>query len=313
MYVDLEGNGVCVDKCSNVTSLNPATAADLSCKYDADTSQTVQTLLLNSECLPLYDSFSLLHRCIPNNPTEVLQTTNNIVGLNATSHFTDHLGNFEKFVSDIYYSAPVLFPMALAAPLVLGFVFLLLLRLPCLTSFIVWSSLLSLPLILGGAGYGAFWLHQQQEDADDGETNNNESWQKTAFLVSAIVLWVMAGLAVLLFFGVRKRVGLAIKCTKTAAHAAHSVPSTIFYPLFSLFFYIVFLTVWLVYLFFIASTGDLTKATVTIYNIEVEYSYYEYDDLAKYSFWFMLFVLFWTSQFFVAFGQIVLGLSFSKW
>ena len=61
-----------------------------------------------------------------------------------------------------------------------------------------------------------------------------------------------------------------------------------------------------------ASTGDLAKDTVAIYGVEVEYSYYEYDDLAKYSFGFMLFVLFWTSQFFVAFGQIVLGLSFSK-
>ena len=76
----------------------------------------------------------------------------------------------------------------------------------------------------------------------------------------------MAGLAILLFFGVRKRVGLAIKCTKTAAHAAGAVPSTIFYPVFSLFWYLVFLATWLVYLFFIAATGELTKDTVVIYE-----------------------------------------------
>ena len=85
MYTDLRGNGVCVSQCSNVTSLNPTSTADLSCKYGAaDNGDSVQVLLATSKCLPLYDAFSLLHRCIPRNPLQLLQTTNAIVGLNET-------------------------------------------------------------------------------------------------------------------------------------------------------------------------------------------------------------------------------------
>ena len=57
----------------------------------------------------------------------------------------------------------------------------------------------------------------------------------------------------------------------------------------------------------------MTDDTIVLYNRTVDYTYYEYSDLAKQSFWFLLFCLLWTAQWMVCMGQITLSVAFSTW
>ena len=66
-------------------------------------------------------------------------------------------------------------------------------------------------------------------------------------MVTAIVLWVAAGLAVLLIIGIRKRVKLAVKTTRTAARALIDIPSMILLPFIQLIAFAIFLVVWGIY------------------------------------------------------------------
>ena len=57
----------------------------------------------------------------------------------------------------------------------------------------------------------------------------------------------------------------------------------------------------------------MTDDTIVLFNFTVDYTYYKYSDLAKQSFWFLLFCLLWTAQWMVCMGQITLSVAFSTW
>lgn len=60
---------------------------------------------------------------------------------------------------------------------------------------------------------------------------------------------------------------------------------------------------------FLASSGDL----VIVHVGNLTYRKFQYDNTTQYTFLYMLFCWFWTSQFIVAFGQMVIALAVVAW
>ena len=64
-----------------------------------------------------------------------------------------------------------------------------------------------------------------------------------------------------------------------------------------------------IYVIFLASSGDL----IIVHTGNLTYREFQYDSTTKYTFLYMLFCWFWTSQFVVAFGQMVIALVVVAW
>ena len=146
---------------------------------------------------------------------------------------------------------------------------------------------------------------------------------------------------------IRKRIQLAIGCVKEAAKAMAAMPIITIYPVFQVIGVLIFLIPWTVYMTYLASAGEVTPACIcppsasgmggTLdslanqatmyggYNRTVEepddtcedgcimYKSMTYTGNMKWAGLYMMFSWFWTSQFVIAVGQLVVAMSVSMW
>ena len=115
----------------------------------------------------------------------------------------------------------------------------------------------------------------------------------------------------------RSRVQLAIGVTKEAAKALASIPMLIVLPVIQAVGITAFLVPWIIYVLYMASSGELVNQTgvYTVNGVSTTYTYrtFEYTTNTKYAFLYMLFCWFWTSEFIIAIGQLIIALSISAW
>lgn len=96
------------------------------------------------------------------------------------------------------------------------------------------------------------------------------------------------------------------------------IPATLTLPIIQSIGLVIFLVPFIIYVLFLVSSGDL-KTTEFSYDdgaggtITSRSRYFEYNENTNYAFLFMLFVFFWTTQFIVAHGQLILAMTFSAW
>ena len=128
-----------------------------------------------------------------------------------------------------------------------------------------------------------FTSYQDYKNNSNSTTNPETSWQVTAFQVTAYVCWAVSAIMILFAIAVRKRINLAVKCTKATARAVCAIPLMVFYPLVQLVGFLAYLAVWVFYLCTVVGMGVLTDGVVDINGVQVTYSYYEYTDSAKVS------------------------------
>jgi hypothetical protein len=102
------------------------------------------------------------------------------------------------------------------------------------------SLLLSFPLMLGALGYFFYSLDLDYSDPNSATSAVTEAgagdaadapgqWQETACFVTAIVLWVLAGLSFCFLIFVRKSVALSIQCTRVTARTITTMPGMTLY------------------------------------------------------------------------------------
>lgn len=74
-----------------------------------------------------------------------------------------------------------------------------------------------------------------------------------------------------------------------------------------------FVFVWLVYAVHLASIGEITTQEIQVNEVTVKMRDFEYDENTTYQGWYLIFSFFWTSQFIVALGEIIIAFAVSKW
>jgi hypothetical protein len=115
----------------------------------------------------------------------------------------------------------------------------------------------------------------------------------------------------------RERINLAVGVIKTAARAMDSMHGIVFLPAIQAAGLAAFLVLWVIYCFFLASSGDIEihQASYTYQGVTTSYNYrtFSYKPSVRYAFIFFVFALFWTSEFILAIGQLVIALCFAAW
>ena len=110
-----------------------------------------------------------------------------------------------------------------------------------------------------------------------------------------------------------KRIALAVAVVKEAARAIGKMPLIIFVPVFESIAIVCFLIPWVIYVVFLASSGTISTTTETVNGFEVTYKNFSYDKNTQYAFLYFLFCWFWTSEFIIAVGQIVVAMAVTAW
>ena len=160
--------------------------------------------------------------------------------------------------------------------------------------------------------------------------------EAAALLITSYVLYALAGLWVLIILFLRKRIVLAVNCVREAAKAISSMPVITLFPAIQVLGLFVYTIVWGVFMSYLASSGEITaqcmcpieddNATLSTLVETVEtneegmceegcsiHKELIYNSNTKYAALYMIFSWFWTSQFIVAVGQLVVALSISLW
>ena len=251
-------------------------------------------------------TFVVLGRCVLNNAIQALAGVNSTINVgnypvNPNTAGSDS-GFVGSFLADVYNYQGYIFGFGIGVATVIGFGYLYFLRIPGLLTVIIWVIILSIDVFLV---IGAFLLWSLSNKwKHDGVHNPGEVTTMKAFSYIVMALFVLYSCFIVVL---GKRIALAINIVKEAALAIASMPILIFSPVFQILGMTIFLVPWFIYVLYLASSGDMSIDPVTGNRV------FTYDKNSKYAFIYMLFCWFWTSEFLIACGQLLLALSVSCW
>lgn len=227
------------------------------------------------------DTTNILEYCIPVDITA------------ASSFFTDTFG-------DVIRSIGAIGLFGIALTIVLSYLYLFFLRIPCMLNFMIWGSCFLVEALLAGLG-AMFLIKARSEESQEGSDALNDD-QITALNVAG---WVLIGLAfvwlcVVLFM--RERIMLAITLVQEAAACITALVMLPLLLLLQVVLFIGFTAIWLWYTVYLVSSADI----ITKYDSTTGSSYkeLEYTDRSKQAIFFMFFIWLWTTAFIQALGQI---------
>lgn len=75
----------------------------------------------------------------------------------------------------------------------------------------------------------------------------------------------------------------------------------------------IFLVPWVIFSLYLASSGEVSVTKYEVNGVSVSYREFEYTDNIRYAGLYMLFIWFWTTQFIIALGQIIIAMAVAKW
>lgn len=130
----------------------------------------------------------------------------------------------------------------------------------------------------------------------------------TSFAVLVILIAVSCCL--------RQQIQMSIGCVKAAARAINRMPAILLVPVLQSIAFILCLGAFCFYGVHLASMGiiNIHEFPVNLYSgAEISVRTYDFDGTIEGMAWFLLFSAFWTSNFIVAVGDLIVAMSVAQW
>ena len=255
---------------------------------------------------------------------------------------TSEDGFFDRANADMYTARYVIGGCGSGVALILGFLYLYILRIPGVLATVCWGLIFGIEVALLGTGFYAYstsesWKEEAENFAGDEAAVHPESDIKSMLYVSYVFV-ALGAIWLCVICCLRKRIVLAIGMVKEACKAVACMPVITAYPVFQVLGALAFLVPWCYYMVYLVSGGDvvadcicpsssgspmdsLTSAAAG--NDEDAgpkcdescfiYKSFSYSMEMKLTGLYMLFCWFWTSQFIIAAGQLVVAMSIATW
>ena len=260
------------------------------------------------------DSYELFYRCYLTNDAEVAiaeQTGSD----SAKLLNLDYLGAdaiFTNLYGDLWTARYYVLGFGFGVSLVVSLIYMILLRIPCLLTGLVWFSISAMIALFALAGWFAYNTAQQWDAADPPVVREDQIYYTT---ITSYILYGIAGLCALIACCLRSQIQLAIGCVKEAAKAINSMLLIFFVPMIQGIVFFFFWSVWGYFCVHLASLGDIQTRSfpVDTQGTEITIRVYEFDPFIQRCGWFMLFCFYWTANWIVAVGDMIVAMSFSKW
>jgi len=270
--------------------------------------------------------------------------TNPRKGVEISAAFLDPAsedGFFDRANADLYTTQWWIIGFGCGVAMVLGFVYLSILKIPGVLATMVWG-LITL-IFLCFIGLGGYMYMTAMKWKDDAASNHSDV-EVQGLTYCGYVFTGIAGIWFLFICCIRKRIMLAVGCVKEAAKSIQAMPIITMYPVIQVVGVLIFLVPWIVCMTYLASSGDVKVDCICpsasgmmdkanqAYSMAAEYAgeeaeeaerncddgcfmykTFDYTDNTMLAGLYMLFTWFWTSQFIIAAGQLVVAMSVATW
>lgn len=296
--VDILGNGVCVNACPERDEFYIDHKSLLFCKEDDDLlgmlgcsyngeilEDDPQMLVICGGCMYQSKSFRIMDYCLPKSAINLMTQVDyaaNATGFDPLNqlHVPSIVPYTERFLRDLWTSRYIVTGVGVGGSILLGFIFLILLRVDGLAAGMVWISAICTPVAFGVGGYYSQKLYMSYKLNPEKYPQSEEV--QNVIKVSGYILYALSGIIFCALVFLRKRIILAIRITKAAAKAVVAFPFTILYPLIQLAGYFVLIVPWCIVMIYLASTGEERKMTAEVFTFELSYTIYQYNDFVKF-------------------------------
>ncbi|KAL7547692.1 hypothetical protein ACHAWF_010968, partial [Thalassiosira exigua] len=217
---------------------------------------------------------------------------------------------WHNLFGDLWITRYFILGLGFGAPLVVGFVYAFLLRVPGVLALTVWLSIFATVAIVFAGAWFAGEKASQWKAADPPKYTQREIDVAT---YGSYALYALGGLLVLLFLFMRKRIQLAMGCVKETGRAILKMPLIILFPVLQGLGFCAFMIAWTVYAAHLASMGEFSTKQFAAGPIAISVRTFEFSDFVKKCGWYMLFCFFWSGQFILAMGEIIFAMAVAKW
>jgi len=264
------------------------------------------------------DTYEVMWRCVFRD--EATDKLNGIVNPNKNNftedvidimaaqneHIKQGYDFWHNLFGDLWVTRYYLLGLGFGVPLVVGFLYAFMLRVPGVLSIMVWISIFAtVGIVFAGAWYAGDTASQWKVQ-DPPKYTDDEIKVAT---YSSYALYVVGGLLVLLFLFMRKRIQLAMGCVKETSKSIMKMPLIIFFPVLQGLVFMVFMIAWTVYATNLASMGAFDTNTFEAGDMKISVRTFEFSDFVKKCGWYMLFCFFWSGQFILALGEIIFAMA----
>ena len=317
LYYLQSGQGVCVKKCPKSTDVE-----SFICTYNAQDDLDAITddvayvaegydQVGKDKCSPVYATTDVINYCLSTDAIDLGAelaasalvddgTTNTTLGYNDSPKEW-----YEKAYGDLFTAKDYIFGFGIGGAILVGFVYTFFLRIPGVLSLIIWGLLLAIAFFLALGGLLCY--NTSKRWADDEERTKT---QADGMLYMAYALGALCALWLALLCCIRKRIMLAIGIVKEAARSIAAMPIIVVFPIVQITALVIFVLPWFIYCLYLASAG---KMKVRDGGAAGDYREFVYTDNQYYAGWYMVFIYYWTSEFIVAIGQLVVAMAVSTW
>lgn len=290
---------ICVSSCPQTNEFfNPITSnkSQMYCKYSADRTQSISTLLSSKQCASyVLSSEALLGRCIPTLIGDKVKDffnsqgsglTNN-EGKNATQDdikwatiaqaALENLKNLgERILADV--QAVQWWLLAGMGIAMLGcLIYIILMR--WLAGILVWLTTYAVLTLIGFGVYYCWTQYKQLAALDNSDLNFSKDQfttnlssmkeKKETWMAGGIILACLLLILVLLLLAIRKRIALAVQLIKEGSKAITSMMSTLFFPIIPFILQLILFVWFVVVLLFLATSGKPVFSETTQENVTV--------------------------------------------
>lgn len=243
-------------------------------------------------------------------------------GADIVSMLKQGTGGLESFISDVVICRDVIFGFGLGIAIIVALLYTKLLSMGLVT-IIVWGCIVLtfiFEVVTGAFFYTEYTDWSQDDNGAHTDTEIN------GMLALSYIFFALAGLWVCFIWCIREKIALACAFVQIAGNAIRDMPILVFFPLIQAAGLILFLVPWTYYMVYSYAQGSyVSTAGITAGNgtADDDYQAWEFTAVDANSVWtwtdadsknvFMMFSYFWTSQFIVAMGQLIMAMSFTLW
>lgn len=257
------------------------------------------------------DTFPLLWRCYLTSEAEdaiQLEVQSNTTMIQQQPGYDF----FNNLFADMWMARFYIFGFGFGVAVGISFVYTILLRLPLLLTFVIWSSVFISIAMFMLAGYYAV---TQANTWDNQEPQVHDDTTISATRIAGYCLFATGALLALIMCCLRKQIQLALTCVKETSKDIHRMPLILLIPVLQAAGFVAFMIIFMIYAVHLASLGELEVLEFTTnFNTgtEVAVRTFEFDTYVYRCAWYFLFCFFWTSSFIVASGDLMVALCFAK-
>lgn len=220
---------------------------------------------------------------------------------------------FTQLYGDLWTAGYYVLAFGFGVSVGISFIYIFLMRLPLILTVMVWTSILITIALFFAGGYYMWQLATEWDDEIPKTVSDSTINITTGF---SIALFVLGGIIALLSCCLRSQIQTAVGCVKQAGRAINSMVLILLVPVLQAIGLLAFVAVFGYYGVHLASLGEIVVKDIPL-DVEgeqvISFRTYVFDDFVSNCGWFLLFCLFWTSNFIVALGDMIISMSVAKW